>query len=346
VLIEDGDYRLTRTLDIAADRVTIRGASGQPGAVTLRGVGMTRDGVGVAVSVSASDATIADVTIRDVGYHAVQVRGERGAARFVLHNARLLDAGQQLLKVSVSSARRYADDGVVACSMLEYTTSAPSSYTNGVDVLAGQNWIVRDNTLRRIRGPEAGGWASGPAILAWVGATGTTVERNLIVDSYRGIAFGLLRVAGDLARDGDRSRDHGPGVIRQNVLVNRHAWADDAIEVNGASGVRVEHNTVLAGGTGQSIGVRWPSAQAVLTNNLTTRPAVSRDGGRIAGAGNVSGAEPSWFIDLAALDLRLTTAARAIDAGVPMEGIPFDFARLPRVVGRAPDAGAFEWQGR
>jgi hypothetical protein len=32
-------------------------------------------------SVSASDAAVADLTIRDVGYHAVQVRGERRALR-------------------------------------------------------------------------------------------------------------------------------------------------------------------------------------------------------------------------------------------------------------------------
>ena len=121
------------------------------------------------------------MTVRDVGYHAVQVRGESGASRFTLHNAVLQDTGQQLLKGSAATNGRFADDGLVACSSFSYTTNAPSDYTNGVDLLATKGWVVRDNQFQRIRGPESGGWSSGPAILVWAASEDTIVERNLIV---------------------------------------------------------------------------------------------------------------------------------------------------------------------
>ena len=93
ILLADGTYGLRRSIDIATARVTLRGRSGNPSAVILRGGGMTGDPVGVGISVSAPDVTIADMTIRDLGYHAIQVRGERSASRFAMHRARLFDTG-------------------------------------------------------------------------------------------------------------------------------------------------------------------------------------------------------------------------------------------------------------
>src|SRR5207237_343520 len=102
--------------------------------------------VGVAISVSATDVTIADLTAGEVGFHGIQVRGERGASRVAIHNVRLVDTGQQLLKGSTAGGPLHADDGLVSCSLFEYSDHAPSDYTNGIDVLAGRNWTVRNNT--------------------------------------------------------------------------------------------------------------------------------------------------------------------------------------------------------
>src|SRR2546428_7387627 len=78
ILLADGTYALRRMLDIAAPNVTVKGRSGDPAKVVLHGHGMAHDTVGVAFSISAAGVTVANVTVRDVGYHAVQVRGERG----------------------------------------------------------------------------------------------------------------------------------------------------------------------------------------------------------------------------------------------------------------------------
>ena len=149
ILLADGEYRLPRMLDIAVPGVTLRARSGNRDSVVLRGGGMTERDVGVAISVSAADVTLADLTIGWVGFHAVQVRGERAANRVTLHNVRVADTGQQLLKGSTARNGVFADDGLVACSLFEYTDRAPSDYTNGVDVLAGRGWTVRDNVLRQ-----------------------------------------------------------------------------------------------------------------------------------------------------------------------------------------------------
>ena len=268
-------------LDIAAPHVVLRGESGDAARVVLHGDGMTERRVGVAISVSAPDVAIADLTAGFVGYHGIQIRGERGASRAVLHNVHVLDTGQQLVKGSVASGRVHADNGLVACSLFEYTDHAPSSYTNGVDILAGRGWTVRDNRFERIRGPASGRWAAGPAVLFWANSQDTVVERNVIVDSFRGIALGLGPGGSDLARDGERVIDHQGGRIRNNTVVNLHAWADEGIEANSAPGVSIENNTVLTeGSVNWSISLRFPATGATVRNNLTSLPIVLRNGGR------------------------------------------------------------------
>jgi len=345
ILINDGRYRLRHSLDIAVPGVSIRGKSNDRSKVVLHGGGMVGDDIGVALSISAPDITIADVTIRDVGFHAIQVRGEKGASRFALYRSALLDAGQQLLKGSVSQARIYADNGLVACSDFSYTTTAPSNYTNGVDLLATRGWTIRDNRFQRIRGPEADRFAAGPAILVWMASEDTVVERNLIIDSFRGIALGLQQELTELARNGERTLDHKGGLIRQNVIVNLNSWADEAIEANVARDVRIEHNTVLVEGSVPfSIAARFPVASATVRNNLTNRQILRRDGGQIQASNNVTNATRAFFVDPLTGNLRLTGGSPAIDAGVVIEGVSTDFDGRPRITGRAPDAGAFEFR--
>lgn len=315
IVLADGEYRLRTPLDLTAPNVVVRGRSGNRDAVVLRGGGMVGDTVGVALSVSASDIAIADLTVKDVRFHGVQVRGERDVVRFVLHNVRLQDTGQQLLKVSTAPGH-FADAGLVACSDFSYTESAPSDYTNGVDLLAGKDWVIRDNTFTRIRGPVSGGWSAGPSILVWKAAENTIVERNTIVDSFRGIALGLESGPADLRRNGERELDHKGGTIRRNVIVNLHPWADEAIEANAAKDVVIEQNSVLVQGqVDWSIAARFASASATVVDNLTNRAIFRRNGGRIQERGNVTTARPEWFADPTTGDLRLSDAGRAATSG-------------------------------
>jgi hypothetical protein len=335
IVLADGDYPLQRTLEIAVPHVTLRGRNGNPSRVVLHGRGMSDDSAGVAVAAGAVGVTVADVTIRSVGFHAVQVRGESGASDFTLHGAVLEDTGQQLLKGSFNDNGQHASNGLVACSTFAYTQSAPSDYTNGVDLLGTRGWVVRDNRFFRIRGPQR---AAGPTILVWKGAEDTVVERNLIVDSFRGIALGLTERYG-------AGPDHLRGIVRNNVIVNLNSWADEAIEANGARDVRIYHNTVLVRGqVFWSISARFPTASADIRNNLTSQPVLTRDGAVLtANAGNVSGAAPDWFVDVPAADFHLSRAAApAFDAGTALGDAAEDFDHVARTPNTRVDAGAFE----
>ncbi len=315
IRLADGEYRLRHTLEISAPDVSVRSRSDDPRRVVLRGEGMTSGNIGVAVGIGAPGVTVAGLTIRDVRYHAVQVRGERAASRFTLYNARLLDAGQQLLKGSFSDNGLVAEGGLVACSEFAYTTHAPSDYTDGVDILGTKRWVVRDNRFSNIRGPESGSWRAGPAILVWGAAEDTVVERNIVIDSFRGIALGLRGDSVDPSGI-HQPYDHLRGVVRNNVIVNLNPWADEGIELNGSPGAAVEYNTVyVEGALPWSISVRFPATTASVAHNVTNRRVTMRDGGHAKLDANVTGATRSWFVDPAHGDLRMTARAPAIDAG-------------------------------
>ena len=332
ILLAPGDYRLMQTLEIATPGLTLRARTGRAEDVRLSGEGMAEARVGVALAVSANDVTLADFTIGAVRRHAVQVRGERDVRRLMIHGVRLHDAGEQLLKGS-SLGTRGAGDVTVACSKFWYTTEAPSDYTDGVDVLAGHNWDVRDNQFDRIVGPASGRYAAGPAILFWSGSRNISISRNLVRDSFRGIAVGMMP-----------AREVNGASVQSNVVWNRHPWADEGIEVAGSRDVLVEHNTVFVEGRlPWSIGVRFPGPAGTIRNNLTNRSIMKRNGGQATLVGNVVTARATWFLAPGQADLRLLPRTPAIDAGASTR-LATDFDRRPRVHGPAPDVGAFEWR--
>jgi Right handed beta helix region len=347
ILLRDGIYQLDQPLFIHVPDLVIRGLSGNRSKVVIRGSGMTEGRVGVALSVDAPRVVLADFSVGWTGFHAIQIRGEAAASDAVIHNVLLADTGQQLLKGSTDFKGKTADRGLVACSVFKYTDHAPSDYTNGVDVLNAKNWVVRDNYFYQIRGPREG-YVCGPAILMWNGAQNSLIERNLILDCYRGITIGLVEQKKPKPEDQREgiAHDHEGGIVRNNLVVNRNAWADEGISANDCPDVRIEHNTVLVSGYVKwSIAARFSATNALVRNNLTNFPIISRDGGKLEQAGNVISAQSDWFTDPVRGVLRLARSdLPAIDAGVAIEGFPTDFDRKPRVSGKAPDAGAFEFE--
>jgi hypothetical protein len=350
ILVQDGTYQLNRMLHFDMPEVVLRAESGDRGKVILRGEGMLERKVGVAVSIGANQVVIADLTISNVGFHGVQVRGESSVAGAVLHNVRVMDTGQQLLKGSKGDRAKYSEGGLVACSAFEYTDHAPSNYTNGVDILGGRNWIVRDSYFRNIRGPRNENYAAGPTILFWQDCRDSLVTRNVLIDCFRGIALGLQPGEGQsITRES--GLDHQGGMVCNNVVCNLNSWADEALEANAARDARIEHNTVLAEGQlPWSISVRFSGSSAVVRNNLTNKGVVERNAGRMRSTSNVTDAARDWFVNPAAGNLRLASAAaKAKGAGAILpvsEAHPelaADAARVPRPAGVRPDAGAFQF---
>ena len=347
ILLRDGVYPLDQSLYIRVPGLVIRSLSGNRSKVILRGGGMTDDRLGVAISVDAPRVVLADFSVGWAGFHAIQIRGESGASDAVVHNVLLADTGQQLLKGSTDFQGKTGDRGLVACSVFKYTDHAPSDYTNGVDVLNAKDWIIRDNYFFQIRGPREGGHVCGPAIMMWAGASGSLIERNLVLDCFRGITLGLIEQGKQKPEAQHKGvlHDHEGGIVRNNLVVNRNAWADEGISANDCPDARIEHNTVLVSGyVHWSIAARFPATSALVRNNLTNLPIIARDGGTLEQAGNITSAQSEWFTDPARGILRLARPdLPAIDAGVAIKGVLTDFDRKPRVSGKAPDAGAFEF---
>jgi len=354
VLLADGVYTLNsnQSLEIRQPRITIRSTSRNRDAVIIEGGDSN-------IAVNVDDFTVADVTLRSPRYHNIHVRGNQGVVRTIIYNVRLQDAGQQLVKVSAGDGTKgkFADDGLIACSLIEYTTYArgndktPPTYTNGVDILAGKGWVIRDNVFRRIRS-QAG--PAGPAILAWRNSIDTVVIRNVIIDSWRGITLGL-RPAHHHSRGGPQEQyDHQNGLIENNVILALHEPADAAIENNYALNSRVLHNTVyynpeLKHAVDWAIEYRFPPTTAIIQNNLTNLPIRKRHPEpqqEAVIAGNVTHALADWFRDVMAGDVRLTQRALALDKGVPLPASREDMEGNPRPAGQALASGAYEFFDR
>ena len=331
ILVSAGAYTLQNIVHVVNSGITIRGATGNRDDVILdaggMGTGLTH---GILIDVDADDVTIADLTIRNASEHGVSIQG---SDRPTLYNLHIVDTGSQLVKVN--PWENGSEDGLLACSRLEYTTTAPDDYTNGISAHRAHRWVVRDNQWYRIRTP---GNAPVPTILFWSESTDTVVERNLLVDCYQGIAFGN-------ASHG--SGDHSGGIVRNNFIYASLPH-DSVIEMVHASGWWVAHNTALLlnpDGVTWGMEARFSDSAGTFAYNLTNMNIwYNRDGAQGTLTGNVTTAQSNWFVNAASGDLHLlSTATDAIDQGSPLAQVTDDYDGDARPIGPAPDVGADEY---
>lgn len=329
IWIEAGTYAMGDFIHIVNAGLTLRGATGERSDVMLDFGGMTGGHFGVLVD--ADDVTLADLTILEANDHGVSIQG---SDRPTLYNLHILDVGDQLVKVNPLGDG--SEDGLLACSRLEYTIAAPDEYTNGISAHDAHRWVVRDNEWLRIRTP---GDTPVPAILFWSGSSDTIVERNLLVDCYQGIAFGN-------ASHGEG--DHTGGIVRNNMIFASQPH-DVVIEMVHATGWLVAHNSAYlldpAPGLTWGMEARFADTSGTFANNLTNMAILAdRDGASGVLNGNLTNAASSWFIDAPSGDLHLAaSASQAIDQASTLASVSDDFDGQPRPYGVAVDVGADEW---
>jgi hypothetical protein len=341
IVIAPGTYNLTTTLYINGTftNVGIRGATGNRDDVVLVGRGMnapTDGGVpfGVWVGGNVRGVTIANLTIRDVYYHPIMLNA--GAQSPLIHNVRLVNAGEQFVKANPDGAGGGVDNGIVEYSVIEYDTTSRDYYTNGVDVHTGDNWMIRHNLFRNIRAPQ--GELAGPAILMWNASTGTIVDGNTFINCQREIALGLIERT---------PNDHTGGIVRNNFIF-RSLPGDSAIYVGDSPGTQVLHNTILISRTyANPIEYRFPhTSGVVIANNVLDGAVAARDGATGSVSGNYTNASAALFANPPAGDLHLLPTAAALlnqIATVPSNAAT-DWDGQPRPSGAA-DLGADELGG-
>ena len=330
IVLAPGEYRLKRLLRITQPDITIRGNSGNRSEVIIRGGGM-RGKVSHVFQVAADNFTLADVTVGWVGRHAVQVHGERGVRNTTISNVRLVNAGEQLLKISHNRKRpsKRSDGGVIEYSSFEFPDgSTLQSYSGGISAIAASNWVVRANSFLNIRSPEE--VPTGPAILFWHGSENTLIEGNVIKQSDRGIQLGL------------KPGGHIGGLVINNFV---HAQTDVGIGLEKASGARVYNNTVFVENYPNAIEYRFDKIQQVeITNNLVNKQIVSRDGGTASLKANVELARDDWFVEAATGDLHLSGGlANIVDQGHHLPELVNDIDCDRRPIGDQVDVGADEF---
>jgi hypothetical protein len=328
----------------------LRSASDDAASVVLDGGGA----LDIVIRIAASDVTVAHVTVTGATLHGVLVSSPgSGLVGAHLYGMRLVDAGEQYVRVTPGAAGGYADDGVVECSRFQMTDASRAASCCatcapiGLGVVSGAGWTARATRFDDFYCDSA---QLPFAALFSGGSRDTLVENNLFLGCARGLGLGLI--------DGADSRtypdmpyggvvlDHIDGIVRNNVIYSDRPSFDTGMELNDTREPRVLHNTVVHGpgalSAYRSIDFRYADTRVVVKNNL----AVSlgpRDGASGDVTNNLEQTPLGYFVDPAMGDFHLgPDATDAIDRGVPVAGSGVDLDGEAHDVGAAPDLGADE----
>jgi hypothetical protein len=305
IVISKGTYKLSKPLNLpkGLSNIVIRGATGKFEDVVIEGAGMNNKAVWHGIMINNTQKIlIADLTISKVGFHPITAAA--GSESIHVYHCRLLDAGEQFIKVN-SGKNEGSDNGKVEYCVIEYSKEGPpNGYTNGVDVHGGSNWIIRHNLFKNIRTPAGAKYKNVPAVLMWNGAKNTICEGNTFINCDRAIAFGLTK----------RSfNDHEGGIIRNNIIYSGKGQVknqDAGIYVSSPN-TKVLHNTILLNGNyPNAIEIRFSfSSNVEVSNNLTDAQIRVRDGATTKESGNFIKAKKNFFVkpEMGDLHLKSTT---------------------------------------
>ncbi len=342
IVVAAGTYTLTGTLYINGTftNVGIRGATSNRDDVVIAGQGMTGPSgavpYGIWVGGNVQGVTIANLTVRDI--YSTPLMLNAGTQSPLIHNVRLINAGQQFVKANPDGAGGGVNNGIVEYSVIEYSTTSRDYYTNGVDVHTGTGWIVRHNLFRNLKAPS--GELAGPAVLMWNGASNSTVEGNTFIDCQREISLGLTDKP---------ATDHSGGVARNNFIYRSPGvGGDTAILIADSPNTKVLNNSIyLSGQYPSPIEYRFGGTTGtVIANNLLDGQVQARDGATGSVTSNYTSASSALFASAATGDLHLkSTATAAIDKGTSANAAPQDWDGEVRPFGASVDIGADEYGG-
>ncbi len=343
IVLANGTYNLTDALYLPQNisNVTIKG-SGRDTTI-VQGNGMTGNiNFGFWMD-NVKGVTISDMTIRNISQHGIIANS--GVDNPTFRNLRITDIGDQFIKNNPTNGQG-VDNGILENSILEYTTYASDTYTNGLDVHYGKNWVVRGNTFKNFRSNSG---LVGPAVLFWNGSSDTIVERNTFINNHRDISLGLdnTKTAQAPVSNGTLT-DHARGVIANNFIyrASGQSFFDVPVAVFDSPSTKVYNNTIISSGMyPNSVEYRFSRTTGVdIKNNLIDGLITARDGATATLGNNVINAVSSMFVSPTTGDLHLTSGATsAIDKGVAVS-VTNDFDNQTRPLGSAYDVGADETQ--
>ncbi len=338
IVVSPGTYTLnTTSLSVDAPNVTVRGSTGDRDDIVIRGDAMTAGSTIKSIfyfpqGAYGQNATIKDLTVGRVGWHAIFFNGDGSGNGTTIDNVRIYDTYEQMIKGAVSGG--VGTSGVtVENSLFEYTSGqSPQYYTGGIDAHSASGWVIRNNEFRDIQSPS--GSVAEHAVHLWSNTTfsgSNTVERNKIINCDRGIGIW---------------NNTGVTTIRNNAIMHdgSGSYPDVGIDIQGSPGQRVLNNTVWIAPSGYYAAMEFRGAAttgSVITNNLTNKQIALFDGATGTKTTNVENAQSAWFVNVAS-DLHLASAvASVVNQGTAVSGLIDDFDGDARV--NQPDIGADEF---
>ena len=311
-------------------QTTLRAAAAKPAPQSTSGIG------------HCEGVTVAHLSFADCRSYGIKVEAEKAPKEIQIYDCRFRDIGVRAIKGSAGQdPNTRAVKGSVRYCQFENTKVPPADWLFGgdyiaaIDMMALEDWHFSDNLFRNIRGRNSGGRA---AIFLWVRSRRVVVERNLILNCDRGVAFGNPgQSTANLA--GERLVYVADGIIRNNFIAG---GPDCGIELWYADRIKVLHNTIWRPEQNWRRGIRvgTGTAHTELVNNLVHGEIIF-EGGEAQMCHNLTGHLEGCFVSPASGNLALTREANgAIDQGVPDPEATEDISGRPRV-GR-PDLGAWE----
>lgn len=277
-VFNDGSYTFTNTVVINSPNTIITSFSGNPKKVIINGNGMIkRTRVENIFEVHANGFILDSVTLQEAGNHLIQIRGEKGANFPIIRNCILQNSYEQLIKVTYDKKRDMTSkSGFIENCTLQYTAGiGPNFYIGGIDAHGIQNWVIKNNLFKYIASPADK--VAEHAIHLWKDSINNSVQGNIIIDSDRGIGFGL-------GRDKNKDFSNYGGVIKDNYIYhsnNKNQYSDTGISLESSPYTLIKANYIfLEHDYPRSIEYRFAKTfDAKIISNFTNKSIQGMNGG-------------------------------------------------------------------
>ena len=344
ILLADGHYMMGRYVEITADNVTLRSASGRRERVIIDGAqSRHRELLGIS---ACSGVTIADLTIQNIRCNGFKINSDTNVQKLTIYNCIIHNIWQRGIKgVKVPKENRPAvrpkDCRIQYCLFYndrpkrlsdDPSDIADGNYVAGIDVMYATDWVISDNVFVGIQGRTFEGRG---AIFIWHDSQDCVIERNIIIDCDVGLQLGNPH------RDSETTY-HCVRCIARNNFITRAPEA--GIVTVYTADCRILNNTIHDPGSrlGRLIRTVFTNDRLMIANNLLSGPGMSSESeSAISFSNNLIKDMTDYFVNPGEGNLHLSgRPADVVDAGVTKAEVAEDIDRQPR--GARPDIGADE----
>jgi lysophospholipase L1-like esterase len=345
ILLEDGHYMMPRYVEIKTDKVTLRGASGNPDRVIIDGAN-SQHGELIGLS-RCTGVTIADLTIQNAQHNGFKINSQTNVQELTIYNCvihNIWQRGVKSVKVPQENRELLRPKRCRIQYCLFYNDRsknladdpgdiAGGNYVGGIDIMYATDWVISDNVFINIQGAtrEARG-----AIFIWHESQDCVIERNIIIDCDAGICLG----------NPYRPQDTPYHCLRCTARSNFITRAPEGgIVTVYTRDCKVIHNTIYEPDSrlGRLIRLVYDNEGLVVAGNLLGGPEIRNESSsQVVFVNNLAKDLTGAFVDPARGDLHITERATdVIDKAKPLPDVTTDIDAQPR--DSTPDIGADEF---